>query len=72
MSVPYVEYEQADAPTKQFYDAAADRFEMLLNILVLPGSPWVARIPGDSSGRLRGPPGGWGLARRRIALEVSC
>ena len=39
---------------------------------VLPGSPWVARIPGDSSGRLRGPPGGWGLARRRIALEVSC
>ena len=36
------------------------------------GSPWVARSPGDSSGRLRGPPGGWGLARRRIALEVSC
>ena len=44
----------------------------VLQLWVLPGSPWVARIPGDSSGRLRGPPGGWGLARRRIALEVSC
>ena len=45
MSVPYVEYEQADAPTKQFYDAAADRFEMLLNILVLPGLAWVEVEP---------------------------
>ena len=28
---------------------------------VLPGSPWVARSPGDSSGRLRGPPWWGGL-----------
>ena len=49
MSVPYVEYEQADAPTKQFYDAAADRFEMLLNIFKVFGhTPELGRVFTDS------------------------
>lgn len=37
MSVSYVELEQADERTKKFYDLAADRFEMLLNIFKVFG-----------------------------------
>ena len=37
MGVSYVEPEQADDRTKQFYDSAADRFEMLLNIFKVFG-----------------------------------
>lgn len=37
MSVSYVEREQADAPTKAFYDKAEERFEMLLNIFKVFG-----------------------------------
>ncbi len=37
MSVSYVEREQADAPTKVFYDKAEGRFEMLLNIFKVFG-----------------------------------
>ena len=37
MSVSYVEPEQADERTKQFYESAADRFEMLLNIFKVFG-----------------------------------
>ena len=37
MSVSYVEYDDADAETQQFYDEAADRFEMLLNIFKVFG-----------------------------------
>ena len=32
MSVPYVEYDQADERTEKFYDAATERFHVLLNI----------------------------------------
>ena len=37
MSVSYVELEQADEQTKAFYEKAADRFEMLLNIFKVFG-----------------------------------
>ena len=37
MSVSYVEYDDADAETQQFYDEAADRFELLLNIFKVFG-----------------------------------
>jgi AhpD family alkylhydroperoxidase len=37
MTVSYVEYDQADAATKAFYDKATDRFEMLLNIFKVFG-----------------------------------
>lgn len=37
MAVSYVEPEQADARTRKFYDDAADRFEMLLNIFKVFG-----------------------------------
>jgi 4-carboxymuconolactone decarboxylase len=37
MTVSYVEYDQADATTKAFYDKATDRFEMLLNIFKVFG-----------------------------------
>ena len=37
MTVSYVEYEAADDPTKVFYDAATERFEMLLNIFKVFG-----------------------------------
>ena len=37
MSVSYVELEQANPETKVFYDKAADRFEMLLNIFKVFG-----------------------------------
>ena len=37
MTVSYVEPEQADTKTKAFYDAAAERFEMLLNIFKVFG-----------------------------------
>lgn len=49
MSVPYVEYEQADEPTKQFYDLATDRFEMLLNIFKVFGhTPELGKVFTDS------------------------
>ena len=37
MTVSYVEPDQADARTRKFYDAAAERFEMLLNIFKVFG-----------------------------------
>lgn len=37
MTVSYVEREQADAATLEFYDAAEERFEMLLNIFKVFG-----------------------------------
>lgn len=37
MGVPYVEREDADAATIEFYDAAENRFEMLLNIFKVFG-----------------------------------
>jgi AhpD family alkylhydroperoxidase len=37
MSVSYVEREQANAETNDFYDKAEDRFEMLLNIFKVFG-----------------------------------
>lgn len=37
MTVSYVEYDDADQETKQFYDAATERFEMLLNIFKVFG-----------------------------------
>ena len=37
MTVSYVEYDDADEQTKEFYDAAAERFEMLLNIFKVFG-----------------------------------
>ena len=37
MTVSYVEYEDADDATKEFYDAATERFEMLLNIFKVFG-----------------------------------
>jgi len=37
MTVSYVEYDDADVQTKQFYDAATGRFEMLLNIFKVFG-----------------------------------
>lgn len=37
MTVSYVEPDQADARTREFYDKAADRFEMLLNIFKVFG-----------------------------------
>jgi len=37
MSVSYVEREQADAVTEEFYDKAEERFEMLLNIFKVFG-----------------------------------
>ena len=37
MSVPYVEREDADEQTRKFYDAATERFEMLLNIFKVFG-----------------------------------
>lgn len=37
MSVSYVEPDQADPRTKEFYDKASDRFEMLLNIFKVFG-----------------------------------
>lgn len=37
MTVSYVEPDQADARTKAFYDKAAERFEMLLNIFKVFG-----------------------------------
>lgn len=37
MSVSYVEPEQADTRTKNFYDKAEERFEMLLNIFKVFG-----------------------------------
>ena len=37
MTVSYVEYDDADAQTREFYDAATERFEMLLNIFKVFG-----------------------------------
>lgn len=37
MTVSYVEYDDADQETKEFYDAATERFEMLLNIFKVFG-----------------------------------
>lgn len=37
MTVSYVEYDDADQQTKAFYDAATERFEMLLNIFKVFG-----------------------------------
>jgi AhpD family alkylhydroperoxidase len=37
MTVSYVELDQADTRTKEFYDKAAERFEMLLNIFKVFG-----------------------------------
>ena len=37
MTVSYVEYDDADEQTRQFYDAATERFEMLLNIFKVFG-----------------------------------
>lgn len=37
MTVSYVEYDDADDATRQFYDAATERFEMLLNIFKVFG-----------------------------------
>jgi AhpD family alkylhydroperoxidase len=37
MTVSYVEYDDADEQTKEFYDAATERFEMLLNIFKVFG-----------------------------------
>ena len=37
MTVSYVEHDDADDQTKQFYDAATERFEMLLNIFKVFG-----------------------------------
>lgn len=37
MTVSYVERDQADAATLEFYDAAEERFEMLLNIFKVFG-----------------------------------
>ncbi len=37
MTVSYVEPDQADTRTKEFYDKAAERFEMLLNIFKVFG-----------------------------------
>ena len=37
MTVSYVEYDDADQQTKGFYDAATERFEMLLNIFKVFG-----------------------------------
>lgn len=37
MTVSYVEYDDADQQTRAFYDAATERFEMLLNIFKVFG-----------------------------------
>ena len=49
MSVSYVEREQADAVTKEFYDKAEERFEMLLNIFKVFGhTPELGTVFTDS------------------------
>ena len=49
MSVPYVEYDQADEQTRKFYDAATERFEMLLNIFKVFGhTPALGAVFTDS------------------------
>lgn len=49
MTVSYVEREQADADTNAFYDAAEDRFELLLNIFKVFGhTPNLGRVFTDS------------------------
>ena len=49
MAVSYVEREQADATTLEFYDAATERFEMLLNIFkVLGHTPKLGKAFTDS------------------------
>ena len=44
MSVFHVEPEQADERTQAFYEMAADRFEMLLNMFY-QSNPYVTRFP---------------------------
>ena len=49
MSVSFVEREQASAETKAFYDAAENRFEMLLNIFKVFGhTPELGKVFTDS------------------------
>ena len=49
MSVSYVEREQADAVTEEFYDKAEERFEMLLNIFKVFGhTPELGAVFTDS------------------------
>ena len=49
MTVSYVEPDQADARTKSFYDKAAERFEMLLNIFKVFGhTPELGEVFTDS------------------------
>lgn len=49
MTVSYVELDQADETTKQFYTDATERFEMLLNIFKVFGhTPELGRVFTDS------------------------